>query len=335
MVYFTSDSINIDGKAKEDSWHKVDWSESFVDIIGMGKPLPEHDTRFKLLWSKKYLYVFAEMEEPHIWGDIAERDAVIYHNDDFEVFIDPDGDSHNYTEIEVNALNTVWDLFLLAPYGYHDRDNVLWQWDIRELKTNTNINGTLNNPGDLDENWTLEMAIPLKTLNEFAGSRKAGPGVQWRVNFSRVDWAMEIQDGKYTKKLADDGKPLPENNWVWSAQGEIAMHIPDRWGYIQFSEIEAGFGKENFSIDPDYEIKQSLYAVFHQLKSSYKKQKAYPKKLNFNALLSKDSCKSRFHYAALKDRYELYYSSCTTNTEWVINEEGRLYSRPPSSFYSN
>lgn len=31
-------------------------------------------------------------------------------DNDFEVFLDPDGDNHNYYEIEINAHNTVWDL---------------------------------------------------------------------------------------------------------------------------------------------------------------------------------------------------------------------------------
>jgi hypothetical protein len=29
------------------------------------------------------------------------------------------------------------------------------------------------------------------------------------------------------------GKPR-EDNWVWSHQGLIDMHVPDRWGYLEF-----------------------------------------------------------------------------------------------------
>src|SRR3712207_6853585 len=32
-----------------------------------------------------------------------QHDAIIYHDNDFEVFIDPDNDTHQYFEIEVNA----------------------------------------------------------------------------------------------------------------------------------------------------------------------------------------------------------------------------------------
>jgi hypothetical protein len=32
------------------------------------------------------------------------------------VFIDPNGDNHEYYELEINALNTTWDLLLPKPY---------------------------------------------------------------------------------------------------------------------------------------------------------------------------------------------------------------------------
>src|SRR5207302_4948895 len=60
--------------------------------------------------------VFAELEEPHVWGTITRKNKVIFYDNDFEVFIDPDGDNHNYYEFEINALNTIWELTLVKPY---------------------------------------------------------------------------------------------------------------------------------------------------------------------------------------------------------------------------
>jgi hypothetical protein len=42
---------------------------------------------------------------------------VIFHDNDFEVFLNPSGDGRNYFEFEINALNTGWDLFLPKPTG--------------------------------------------------------------------------------------------------------------------------------------------------------------------------------------------------------------------------
>lgn len=36
-----------------------------------------------------------------------------------QMFVDPDGDNHNYYEFEVNALNTIWELVLKKPYKDH------------------------------------------------------------------------------------------------------------------------------------------------------------------------------------------------------------------------
>jgi hypothetical protein len=42
--------------------------------------------------------------------------SIIFLDNDFEVFIDPDGDNWMYYELEVNALAQIWDLLLIRPY---------------------------------------------------------------------------------------------------------------------------------------------------------------------------------------------------------------------------
>merc|ERR1711957_336909 len=66
-------------------------------------------------------------------------------------------------------------------------------------------------------------------------------GLFWRINFSRVQWGFEIdQEGNYVKEPCCLSCAVPgqaaEDNWVWSKQGEVAMHLPERWGIIQFSK---------------------------------------------------------------------------------------------------
>jgi hypothetical protein len=72
-----------------------------------------------MLWDYKYFYIAAQLQEPHIWATIKERDAIIYQDNDFEIFIDPDGDSHNYYEVEINAFGAFWDLLLLKQPGIY------------------------------------------------------------------------------------------------------------------------------------------------------------------------------------------------------------------------
>jgi len=94
IAHKTLQEINIDGKDSDKAWRKVNWSSDYIDIEGFKKP--KYKTQMKILWDEKYFYILAKMEEPHIWGNITERDVVIFYNNDFEVFIDPDGDTHNY-----------------------------------------------------------------------------------------------------------------------------------------------------------------------------------------------------------------------------------------------
>ena len=77
------------------------------------------------------------MEEPDVWATLTERDSVIFHDNDFEVFIDPDGDTHAYYELEVNALGTAWDLILIKPY--RDGGPAINGWDIAGLKVGVDV----------------------------------------------------------------------------------------------------------------------------------------------------------------------------------------------------
>ncbi len=181
-----------------------------------------------MLWDAESLYIAAEMVEPHVWSTLTERDSVVYHDNDFEVFIDPDGDALNYYEIEVNALNTVFDLLIHKPY--RDSGTAQHDWDVAGLQTAVSIDGSLNDPTDKDRGWTVEMAIPWPALTEHARVRvPPAPGDAWWFNFSRVQWSLDVIDGQYRK--------IPsrrEQNWVWSPQGEVDMHIPHRWGRVHF-----------------------------------------------------------------------------------------------------
>jgi len=87
------------------------------------------------------------LEEPHVWGTLTKPDTVICYDNDFEVFIDPDGDNHEYYEFEMDALNTVWDLLLKKPY--RDGGPPVDGWNMERLKSAVHVAGTLNNPTDI------------------------------------------------------------------------------------------------------------------------------------------------------------------------------------------
>lgn len=258
IVNKINDQINIDGRDDELAWNNAIYTDDFIDIEG--SKIPSQKTNVKMLWDEKFLYVFAKLYENHIWGDITKRDEVIYYNNDFEVFINPNDDVFSYGEIEINALGTEWDLFLNRPYRLKGKADS--SWDINGLKSSVDMSGTLNDPNDLDDYWTVEIAIPLKEiekLNTSGKDEKVISGDVWRINFSRVNWDFEIKNGVYSRKK-ENGKYLPEYNWVWSPQGIINMHVPENWGYLVFSENDEVFNMTNKLI-----TQHILYTVFREI----------------------------------------------------------------------
>lgn len=214
--------IHIDGKLDDPAWQQAPWTSDFVDIEGDSKPRPKFRTRVKMLWDDQYLYIAAELEEPDVKATLTERDSVIFKDNDFEVFIKPLPETASYYEFEINALNTGWDLFLPKPYNQDGQpDN---SWDIAGLKTAIAVQGTLNKSSDKDHGWTVEIAYPLSAFANRQSVPQPRDGSTWRINFSRVEWTA--------------GKPN-EDNWVWSPQGVIDMHVPERWGYLHFSSRTA------------------------------------------------------------------------------------------------
>lgn len=241
VCFQTDQEIIIDGKMDEKSWKNAEWTSSFVDIEGLKKPLPLQKTQVKMLWDDKNLYIAAVLDEEHIWAYQNKKDQIVYLENDFEVFIDPDNDTDNYYELEINALNNSFDLFLPKPYK--NGGQPLLTWDIKNLRSAVSIDGTINNPTDKDKRWTLEIAIPFESLStDNVAFVKPDPEKIWRINFSRVNWQHQIdENGKYSrKKNTETGKTLPEYNWVWSPQGVINMHVPEYWGFLQFKTQKAG-----------------------------------------------------------------------------------------------
>jgi predicted esterase len=225
--------ITIDGKLDEPAWADAPWTDDFGDIQGSAKPTPRFHTHAKLLWDTNYLYIAAELEEPYVWATLTNHDSVIFQDPDFEVFMDPKGETQPYYEFEMNALNTTWDLMLDKPYM--DGGKPHNEWEIPGTKTAVQVRGTLNNATDTDQGWTVEIAFPWSVLSEHA--RHAGPpteGEQWRMDFSRVEWQVNVANGTLQKV-----PNTPEDNWVWSPQGVIDMHRPEMWALIQFTSHPA------------------------------------------------------------------------------------------------
>jgi hypothetical protein len=221
--------ITVTGRGDDIAWAQAPWTSDFVDIEGDRKPTPRFRTRAKMLWNEQFLYVYAQLEEPQVWATLTKKNAVIYHDNDFEVFIDPEKSGENYYEYEMNAFNTIWELTLVKRYTRGGP--AILGTNLAGLQSAVSIAGTINDPRDTDSGWSAEIAFPFAALASHCRNGACPPNVSdsWRINFSRVEWLVNVVDGKYRKRAG-----RREDNWVWSPQGLIDMHQPEHWGRLIF-----------------------------------------------------------------------------------------------------
>lgn len=248
--------VEVDGDIDKPVWRSVPWTDDFADILGPQKPRPRFRTRAKMMWDADFLYVAAELQEPHVWGTLTEKNAIIFHDNDFEVFIDPDGDHHNYYEFEMNALNTIWELTLVKPY--RAGGPAVLGTNLTGLKSAVRIDGTLNDPTDTDRRWCVEIAFPFAALAPYTGAAQSCPPVDgdvWRLTLSRVEWLVDIIDGAYVKVPG-----RREDNWLWTPQPAVDAHRPWTWGYVTFAAGDAQ-GARPFS-DPAWQAKMLLMDIY-------------------------------------------------------------------------
>jgi WD40 repeat protein len=329
VAYRASASLRLDGQLDDAAWQAAPWTDDFVDIEGDRRLPPRLRTRAKMLWDDRCFYIGAELEEPQVQGTYAQHDSPIFHEDnDFEVFLDPDGDNHDYAELEMNALNTTWDLRLRKPY--RDGGKAEDHWEIPGLKTAVHVSGTINNPRDTDKGWTIEIAIPWEIVGALNGSGQSGgmpsDGDQWRVNFSRVQWRFDIAKGEYLRR-----KDRREDNWVWSPQGVVDMHQPETWGYVQFST--AAPGQATFQPDPAGPAKHLLHRIHDAQGSFWKEQGRYAPTLAELGLadLGHESLAAPPRIEAAAGRFQASVDLRLPDGKpqrWRIRQDSRVWSDP-------
>jgi len=326
MCYKIEVDLNIDGELNEDEWALAPWSELFVDIEGRDKELPSQDTRLKMLYNQEFVYFAFEIKEKHIWASIEERDAVIYLDNDIEIFIDANGDTHNYLELELNALNTVWDLFLAKPY--REGGPILNEFNFKDLQTAIKINGTLNDPSDEDESWIVEVAIPWSNIiSTNTPKRVPEQGESMRMNFSRVQWQTEVVDGKYVKKInPETGRTFRENNWVWSPTGKIDIHRPEYWGIVTFTEEFELDNFDKYYISDIEELRQYLSHLYKRQKAFLSRKGRYAENLQELGANEFMIRKYNLRMGVMAYSFEIVGTNSLYKKTFMTNQEGQIKS---------
>lgn len=208
------DSIRVDGVLDEPAWKQIDT----LTLLRNNDPAggtPGVATKVLVAWGKTNLYVAMIAGTRDIKGLVTQHDGAIYDEDALEMFLDPDGDSKNYLELEWNCLNTSYDETWASPRNGPDL-----AWAPIGMKNAVKVHGTANKSSDTDTGWVVEIAIPWSAVQPY--SKAALPpkvGDKLPLNFYRID-----HSGGAEELIA------------WTPTGVADFHKPDKFGALVFSE---------------------------------------------------------------------------------------------------
>lgn len=244
----------------EQALQRAPRSPRFVDMV-TGEP-GIFDTRAAVVWDEQHLYVRFEIEEPFVEAKQTVRDSLVFLENDIELFIDG-GDC--YYELEVNALNTVYEVFFIWKDCYADFPNgefdvhrrkaftfagdydragaTFWRgthprgarwafldFDLPGLQTSVKIDGYLNDRTRVSRGWQADLVLPWAGMKYLANGRSLPPrnADEWRFFF-----------GRFEKLVVNDREVQPHPAWCWTAHGVYDTHMPERWTPVRFDTMAA------------------------------------------------------------------------------------------------
>ena len=225
-------------------WQAAPWIETWTEI--RGDETAPTTIKAKLLYDETHLYLAAQMQEPHLWATQTEHDASVWLDNAFELFLDPNGDGHNYLEWEVNCLGTTLDLSMDRPYICGGTMNP--ELEIPGLELAILADGSVNDPSSKATGWEFGAAIPWKALTQI-DQEPPQAGDIWRFNLMKCFWPVEVVDGTYQKSETE-----PEKYWCLAPTGVVDIHRPWFWAYLQFAES----ADQTPYKDPDWDTKLAL-----------------------------------------------------------------------------
>ncbi len=186
----TSRPPEIDGKLDDPAWEEaIPYNEYFFQQEPLDRRPSSQKTEVRVLQDEKNLYFGIQCfeEDPSkIFATVKRRDGSFLSDDALELLIDTFQDKRNSYAFGTNPFGAKVDA-IISDEGNHINKS----WDcIWRCKTRIN-----------DEGWSVEMAIPFKSIKY-----KKGEHVDWGLNITR-----EIKHSKEVTYLAPIPRGLGHN----------------------------------------------------------------------------------------------------------------------------
>jgi hypothetical protein len=212
-VIRTTDPIVIDGKREEGDWARAESVGDFEFTWWKEGDGDRQPTDAKLLWDDKFLYVSFVCTDRNVLATRTDHDSDVYRDDCVEVFASPEVDHpERYFNIEMNALSTCLDEYRRT--GEKPADS----WTAKGIQVAVSVDGTLNDPSDVDRGWSLEVAIPFQLFAHVLPDGHPKPGDQWRLNLNRLEDNMSIK-----------------SQWSQGDRNFPRFHHPEYFGFVEFA----------------------------------------------------------------------------------------------------
>lgn len=237
MKLGAGEKIVVDGKGDDKAWGAAASTGPFVDV-GSGRSAASHPVtgEAKLAWDDEHMYVLIEVKDADVVGYFTDKASqpkdwtatgqpMTWTRDTAEIMIDPDGDGDNvnYYELQINPANKVFKSQFdgynapktepQGPFGHED-------WDPK-MRTAVVVRGTIDKPGDKDDGYTVEAAIPWAAFEKGAKNRPPKPSDTWRMNF----YAMENNGGTAWSPILGQGNFHRSSRFgrvTWSTKESLA-----------------------------------------------------------------------------------------------------------------
>lgn len=215
VVKRAMEPFELDGKPNMNFWQAAEILE-LRNHMGQ-KPAHLPKTHAKLLYDKKFIYVFFHVEDRFVRAILKNYSESVCLDSCVEFFFTPNEDIlSGYFNIEINCIGTMLFNHQIKRGG---NPKVIKMSDAEQIKRFTSLSGVIDPEITEPVDWTIEYNVPIGILKKYARVLKPAPGVIWHANFY---------------KCADETSHPHWLTWAPVQFPSPNFHMPEYFGVLEF-----------------------------------------------------------------------------------------------------
>ncbi len=279
-IHKTPEKIKLDGELNETVWKDAEVATDFSNWVPQDIGKPKRETEVRTTYNDQYLYIgVTGFDTSYDVIKTLKRDAEIGSSDGIGIVLDAINQRTSGFAFVLNTMNVQAEDGISGNKAYND-----WSWD----------NKWFSSTKRYIDRWTMEIAIPFKTLRYSTGKKV------WGINFARGDlknneystWTklssnISWLDLGFTGAIIwDEPPPVPGKNISFIPYTKSSLSGDRENGESLKSKVNAGFDTKlavtsamnlDFTVNPDF----SQVEVDQQVTNLTRFNIFFPEKRNF------------------------------------------------------